>query len=249
MQRNYVLSIAGYDPCGGAGLLADIKTFEQTNTYGMGVCTGLTVQHESQFDQVEWTTDQLVFDQLNLLLQKYSFSTCKIGLVRDWQQLHQLCEQLKHKQPSIKIIVDPILRASAGFTFHDDTEARSLSALLKNIDLLTPNAIELGLLCPDAPELHDAAQQLAKHCSILFKGGHNTIQVGTDILYTNERHFELQPQKRNLPAKHGSGCVLSAAIAAYWSQEADLKEACILAKKYISNYLGSSTELLGFHHQ
>ncbi len=83
-QHQYALSIAGFDPSGGAGLVADIKTFEQLNVYGLGVCTANTVQTEEQLSSVKWVLSHTIFLQLEILLKKYPLTYIKIGLIESF---------------------------------------------------------------------------------------------------------------------------------------------------------------------
>ena len=245
--RENVLSIAGYDPCAGAGVLADIKTFEQHKVYGHAVCTALTAQHESAFFAIQWTELAFILKQINAL-EDYNFSYCKIGIIENWAVLKTVCLHLKKCFPNIKIILDPIFRASAGFDFQEDIAKEELLSLLQHIELITPNAVELARLFPERP-LKEAAATLAKYCAVLFKGGHNKEELGTDYLYYQDKVLRLEAiPSTDYSPKHGSGCVLSAAITAQLAQGLKLDLACVKAKEYISHYLCSSKGLLGYHN-
>lgn len=248
MKRPYVLSIAGLDPSAGAGLLADIKTFEQLDVYGLGVCTALTVQNEDSFLKLQWTRLALILEQISILFQKYTINHCKIGIVENWFVLNQITNYLHQKNPAIQIVVDPVLRATTGFNFHKKTTLVELEHWLKNIYLLTPNQPELAALTGQQ-KLTDAAKTLAKYTNVLAKGGHSSSQKGVDYLYnTNGEITTLYPnQQLDCSEKHGSGCVLSSAIAAQLAKGASLEQACEQAKIYISNFLSSTKGLLGYH--
>src|SRR5688572_10391715 len=128
-KRIYALSIAGLDPSAGAGLLADIKTFQAFGVYGLGICSGLTIQHESRFDNVEWIDMEIIREQLMLIAMKYPIDVVKVGLIESLDSMLELVTLLKQVNPSVKIIWDPVVRASAGFRFHTDYD----SSLLENI--------------------------------------------------------------------------------------------------------------------
>ena len=104
------------------------------------------------------------------------------------------------------------------------------------------------MLLTNTNDSKEAAKQLSEHCNVLLKGGHNEKKVGVDYLYTNGDCIELKPTLNNLSAKHGSGCVLSAAIVSNLALGHDLKAACIKSKKYVEQFLNSNKSLLGFHH-
>ena len=118
MNRPYVLSIAGFDPSGGAGILADIKTMEALQVQGFGVATSLTYQNENAFLGLHWISLERIIAQLKPLISIYPISVVKIGLIESPTVLQGLLNYLKENLPSVRIVWDPILRASAGFDFH-----------------------------------------------------------------------------------------------------------------------------------
>ncbi|SDM38368.1 hydroxymethylpyrimidine/phosphomethylpyrimidine kinase [Siphonobacter aquaeclarae] len=243
-ERPYALSIAGLDPSAGAGLLADVKTFETCRVYGLGVCTALTVQHDSRFDSVDWVAFPQIQAQSALLLERYPVSVIKIGLIESYEVLDRLVSWLAANWPAITLIWDPILKASAGFAFHDGTPAHSLDAL----SLITPNMPE-SIQLSGHSDAREGALMLSTHCPVYLKGGHAGGEVFiTDRLYqkgTETAHYT----SPFLPSgeKHGSGCVVSSAIAAGLALGRSLPEACAFAKEYTGQFLGSTPTLLGFH--
>src|ERR1051326_2205660 len=94
-DRPCVLSIAGFDPSGGAGVLADIKTFEQHKVLGMGVVTGLTFQNDSEFDGVRWVETDDILKQISVLLRKFKFQYVKIGMIKDLETLQAVISVLR----------------------------------------------------------------------------------------------------------------------------------------------------------
>jgi hydroxymethylpyrimidine/phosphomethylpyrimidine kinase len=248
MNRPITISLAGLDPSGGAGLLADVKTFEQHKVYGFGICTAITAQTDSEFISNEWIKPEKIIAQLKPLLQKFEVNNCKIGLVENMEVLQELVAYLKESNPSINIVIDPILSASAGFNFHHwDDMLEQFIPILKNIALLTPNYTELISL-GNADNTNSTAMQWAKYCPILLKGGHNPQNTGVDFLYQGcQTHQIISTNPVNF-GKHGSGCVLSAAITANLALGLNLLEACKKAKNYIELFLNSNNSLLGYHH-
>jgi len=111
-ERPYVLTIAGLDPGSGAGLTADIKTFEQLKVYGLAVCTGLTLQTEDEFISVSWRKIDDVKKEVDLLLFKYPVKVVKFGIVPSFDFLDQLVTFIKNFNEDIQIIVDPIWQSS-----------------------------------------------------------------------------------------------------------------------------------------
>jgi hydroxymethylpyrimidine/phosphomethylpyrimidine kinase len=246
-ERINVMSLAGFDPSAGAGILADVKCFEQHQVYGFGICTSLTVQTDCDFIGNHWIDGEQIIAQLKPLLNKFEIKACKIGLIKDLAIMEMVVKCIKDISPDIKIIVDPILRASAGFEFHNWQDALDkFRPILKVIDLITPNYLEMLALNGGA-NAEQGAQIWALHCPVFLKGGHNPRSPGTDYLYENNRVLELT-SKMGAYAKHGSGCVLSSAITANLALGFSLPASCELAKTYISKFLNSNQSLLGYHY-
>lgn len=248
-ERPYVLSIAGLDPSAGAGLLADVKVFEASRVYGLGVCTALTMQHDSDFRAVDWVPLDRIVAQCEPLLGRYPIRVVKIGLIESLPVLASLLDWLDQTAPDLAIIWDPILNASAGFAFHAVDDRQLVVQLLRKLTLLTPNAPEASQLAgTDQPWA--AAEQLSVHCPVYLKGGHLPAQDGqvADYLLVNGYGTSSFPAPFITNGeKHGSGCVLSAALAAGLAQGLSLSNACRLARRYMNQYLASSPTRLGFH--
>ena len=245
-NRPYVLSIAGFDPSGGAGVLADIKTFEANKVMGLGVCTSITIQNESEFDSLTWVSVEEIKKQIHILTKKYAISFVKIGLIESFDVLVEIIECLKAENSLIKIIWDPILKASAGFDFHRHIETKLLNQILNEIYLITPNLPEAQILFQD---IHIKKYLTENHLNthVLLKGGHSNDDFATDILFSQLQTIEIVSPKLPYTAKHGSGCVLSSAITAHLAKGETLENACRNAKKYIKKYLQSTDTLLGIH--
>lgn len=245
-ERPIVMSIAGFDPSGGAGMLADIKTFEQHQCLGMGVVTAWTVQTEHTFQKVEWLSLEKIKEQAKLLLDVYAVAVIKIGIVESLKALLALVVWLKEQVSNICIIWDTVLSASTGFLLTDARNTDLLKSVLNHVFLITPNVQEARLLSGMDDE-EAAAKQLAHNCNVLLKGGHSEAFLGTDRLFTAQKETQLLPSKENLYPKHGSGCILSAAITANLAKGVSLASACEKAKAYIETILGSNQNLLAYH--
>jgi hydroxymethylpyrimidine/phosphomethylpyrimidine kinase len=244
--RPYVLSIAGFDPSGGAGVLADCKTFEQHGAYGFGVCSAWTVQTDDSFLNIHWLTAEQIIEQLQPLISKFAVSACKIGIIDSAETLLTVIRFLKAHNPAILIVWDPVLKASAGYDFHAVDAFHNLEAILAAITLVTPNYNELQQLqsITTEPLIRD---ERAVFCPVLLKGGHRPDALGTDTVYELTGHTVIEAGIEKVYPKHGSGCVLSAAITARLAQEHALSDACHLAKRYVETFLNSNQSLLGYH--
>lgn len=237
-DRPIVLSVAGFDPCGGAGILADIKTFEQLKTKGMAVITANTLQTEQRFYELQWQPVIDLCRHIKVLMQSYSIPVVKIGIVKDADMLEQIIKTIRQQNKNTFIIWDPVLKSSTGFAFFADKESGALKNILKQINLLTPNL----------PEFEQLQPLISAEHTVLLKGGHRKAQTGLDILFHQGQQIELYPSTQTAYPKHGSGCVLSAAIAAYIASGATVGEACRQGKIYVERFLNSHPTLLGYHY-
>lgn len=246
-NRPIVLSIAGFDPCGGAGVLADIKTFEQHQCLGMAVNTAITNQTEDDFIGLNWFLGEEIIAHLKPLISKYPIEFVKIGIIENLDTLQQIVRFLKQENDTIKIIWDTVLSASTGFNLIENIDKLKLEEVLKNIYLITPNTYEVKKLSDIENEI-EAAKFLSNYCNVLLKGGHSNENEGTDVLFYNKQLKEIKKQTSlNIYSKHGSGCVLSSAITANLALGHSLADACKLSKQYIEFILNSNTHLLAYH--
>ena len=244
--RPYALTIAGFDPSAGAGLLADVKTLEASGVYGLGVCTALTVQNDVAFERVRWVPAAEIREQLQILLARFPFDFVKIGLVESLPQLLELVGWLKGQNPRLQIVWDPVLKATAGYEFHPPTDPNLLRALCSEMALITPNQPEMLRLWP-AESAEAAAVVVGAFCPVLLKGGHAEGEFSTDVLMEDGRRHAFSAPRLSHGAKHGSGCVLSAAVLAGLAKGQSLVEACQVGKDYVSAFLASNDSLLGYH--
>lgn len=244
--KPYVMSLAGLDPSGGAGLLADIKTFEAQQAIGLGVCTAWTVQTDNEFLGAEWISADRIITQATPLLEKFPVQFCKVGLVAHPDILLEVLPALHAIRPGLQFILDPVLKASAGYVFHAALRTQ-WETVLRHTYLLTPN-YEEAIAMSGVPTGEQGAQNMAAFCAVLLKGGHRPDKPGWDTLYHGNGYTEFQPVSVDAYPKHGSGCVLSAAITAALAKGFSLPDACAMGKNYTLRYLQSSPGLLGHHH-
>lgn len=246
-NRPFALSIAGLDPCGGAGVLADVKTFEQHQVNGFAITTANTIQTENRFYEIQWTDLNFVIRSIETIFLNYEISTVKIGIVPGLHYLNRILSSIKLLSPMTKIVWDPVLKSSTKFEFMELNDDFILNEALSKIDLITPNYDEILILFPDFVSEKAWLQNEIK-TAILLKGGHNETALGTDYLFLKNSVTELLPTDINFQPKHGSGCVLSSAITANLALGHNLKSACMEAKVYIEKYLNSSSSLIGYHY-
>jgi hydroxymethylpyrimidine/phosphomethylpyrimidine kinase len=241
----FALSIAGFDPSAGAGILADIKTFEANSVYGFGVLSALTCQNDTEFDKVEWIDEDKIISQVAVLLRRFKIRHIKIGLIENINTLQQVIKFLKENTADPVIVFDPILRASAGFEFHKATE--QLLEIMKDVYCITPNIPEAHRLF-GTDDLETKLENYSEHVNIYLKGGHSDSLSATDFLYTNDHTYAFSNDRLPNGAKHGSGCVLSAALTAQLALGNDIAGAAEIANLYTYQFLASSETLLGYHN-
>ncbi len=245
--RPIVLSIAGFDPSGGAGILADIKTFENIGVYGVTVITAPTVQSHSEFVKMYWRTINHIVEEIDFLIHSYPLSFAKIGIIRDIDMLEEITRVLQKQK--IKIIWDTVLESSTSKTIFKRQQIPLIKSYLKNIFCITPNFYE-ALLISNKSNLLEAGTYLSQFTNVIIKGGHNNDEIGTDYLFlqNSKEPIQIPPQSDlTIYPKHGSGCVFSSALTAYLALGNDLNNAAINAKKYTEKYLTSSKTLIGYH--
>ncbi len=248
-QRPYILTIAGFDPSNGAGLTADIKTFEQLKCYGLSVCTANTIQNDKEFFKCDWIALDTIMEQIQVLFDRFSITTVKIGIVEDWQKLSTIIDTLLQLNPDAKIVLDPVLKSSTGFVFQNDFSETDFDKILEKIYLITPNYQEIQNLYQDKT-IEETIHHIQSKTHVFLKGGHHPEKIGVDYLYTNEGKIHPFNPKKGIKIfeKHGSGCVLSSAIASHIALKYPLVKSCFKGKRYIEKVLSSNKTLLGYHN-
>lgn len=247
-NRPFVLTIAGFDPTGGAGVLADVKTFEQHRVCGFAINTGNTIQTENEFFEIRWTDLDFVLKSVEKLFENYTIKAVKIGIVPSLYYLKKIVFSIKRLSPKTKIVWDTVLKSTTNFDFMNIENQTVLIEILKEIDLITPNFNEILQLSSEGINADAIATNISKYCAILLKGGHNPDEIGVDYLYLGNEIFRLSPNNTFIFEKHGSGCILSSAITANLALDQDLKTACKNAKVYTKNLLLTNTTKLGYHY-
>lgn len=244
ISRPYALTIAGLDPSAGAGLHADIKTFEINKVYGFGAASAITCQNDLDFESVEWVSVQQIINQIKPLTKRFPIKYIKIGLIENADVLAAIVDFLKQEIYKPVIVFDPILKASAGFQFHQATE---MIRSLKGLHCITPNIPE-AISILGADDLEDRLLSWSNHLNIYLKGGHSEGDIATDKLYTHGLVYEFANYKLPKGEKHGSGCVLSAALTAGLALGHELLGAAKMANRYTHQFLASNDSMLGYHH-
>nr|WP_314840074.1 hydroxymethylpyrimidine/phosphomethylpyrimidine kinase [uncultured Flavobacterium sp.] len=248
MLRPFAVSIAGLDPSAGAGVLADVKTFEQHQVYGFAISTANTIQTENEFVAIQWTDLDFVLQSVQTIFNSYDIKAVKIGIVPSLAFLKEVVFLIKKLSPKTKIVWDTVLKSTTNFDFLIIENQNDLVDVLNELELITPNYDEILKLDLKENSVEIITENISKNCAVLLKGGHHPTEIGTDYLHTSNQFFRLESRNSKMHPKHGSGCVLSAAITANLALGQELLTACKNAKSYTENFLMSNPTQLGYHY-
>lgn len=232
--RPLALTIGGSDPSGGAGIQADIKTFQQFGVYGQSVVTLIAVQNSHGVSDVEYLRGELVEKQLWAVLSDMPPQAAKTGALGEAATVEAVAAMWK--RTSIPLIIDPVMLSSSGAVLMDaDAQNIFREQLLPQAFLVTPNTLEARTLT-GASDMKGAAKTLheigAKN--VLITGGHLE-NAATDLLFTEGQFHEFPAKKLSTSRTHGSGCVFSAAITAQLASGVPLVDAVKRAKHFVHN--------------
>ena len=236
-----VLTIAGSDSSGGAGIQADLKTFSALNTYGASVITALTAQNTQGVQGVQAVPADFIEMQIASVFDDLNIGAVKIGMVGASPAIEAVRAGLS-RYKKVPVVVDPVMVATSGDPLLDPGSEKTLcEALFPLADLITPNLLEAAHLlgkdmATDEHEMQDQALDLMKlgPKSVLVKGGHRIGSEAVDIYYDGKEFHRLTAPRINTSNTHGTGCTLSSAIAAGLSQGLDQKAALEQAKDYLT---------------
>jgi hydroxymethylpyrimidine/phosphomethylpyrimidine kinase len=245
--RPYVLTIGGFDPTGGAGVLADIKTAERLRCYGMSVLTANTVQREDKVLSVNWLSNAFIKEQCDALKQ-VDFKAIKIGIVQNVEMLSAILKMTAEYWPKATLIWDPVVKASDNTTFFDFESNFDFTSILSKVDIITPNSNELSYLSKKE-NIEERLSELSKSTQVYLTGGHNEERIGVDYFADKKGTKKLNPKVGTYSEKHGSGCVLSTALACNIALDFPMHLVLLKSKRYIEKVLGSNKTLLAYHYQ
>jgi hydroxymethylpyrimidine/phosphomethylpyrimidine kinase len=246
-----ILTIAGTDPSGGAGIQADIKAISATGGYAASVITSLVAQNTCGVRAIEPVSAGFVQEQLDCVFDDLTVKACKIGMLHD-QQIIEIVASTIEKRALKFIVWDPVMVAKDGSLLLE----RSAIALLKKRFLalpylMTPNLFEAEQLInktlSNTQDMQNAALLISQQfaTNVLLKGGHLDDAQASDVLYVlddNSYHW-FSAQRINTRHTHGTGCSLSAAISSYLGQGFALQQAINLAKNYLTDAIKAGQKM------
>lgn len=253
-QKTYpiVLSIAGSDSSGGAGIQADLKTFSALGVYGATAITAITAQNTQGVNSQFALNPQIVYEQIVAVVDDLQPSIVKIGMLSNVEIVYAVAEALS--KYSMTIILDPVMVSSSGHRLLSvEAQGAMKEKLLPMSTLITPNIPEMevltGLPLTTLNEKENATRYLMDcgATAVLLKGGHEEGDVKTDILFSKlgeEMQIEKFASESILTKNiHGTGCTLSSAIAAFMARGYILNDAVAEAKRYVSEAIKAGADV------
>jgi hydroxymethylpyrimidine/phosphomethylpyrimidine kinase len=240
-MRNYtrVLTIAGSDSGGGAGIGADLKTIAACGCYGMSVITAVTVQNTKGVSDIHPVPAAVIGAQIRAVLDDIGADGIKIGMLYSKEAMEAVAEILGG-YPGIPVVLDPVMVATSGDALTREEVGQTMKArLFPLLSLLTPNVPEaqslLGRTIGD--DSADAARRMGKEfsCSVLLKGGHRGGEMLVDVLYDHDSEVVTTFENKRIDTcnTHGTGCTLSSAVTSFLAKGVPLADAVGRAEEYL----------------
>ena len=247
------LTIAGLDPSGGAGIVADIKTFSAFGCFATAAVTSVTFQNTTGVFGAEHQTADSVRRQAKPVLEDYQVAAIKTGMLPTREIIEEVA-RLIHENKLKNVVVDPVVRSTSGFNLIDDN---ALSALIENLfpvaDLITPNIPEAERISRVTITSDDDIAKAASvmlsmgAMNVLIKGGHlastEDVRKATDYLFMGRDLMAFESDFIETTATHGTGCTLAAAIAANLALGKDLTDAVRIAKDFVTEAIRTAPNI------
>lgn len=248
LKRVPVLTIAGSDSSGGAGIQADLKTMTAYKTYGMSVITALTAQNTTGVYGIYPVTPEFVKHQMDCVFQDIPPRAVKIGMVSQADLILAIAEKLKEYRAE-RVVLDPVMVSTSGSRLLEEEAIESLTHdLFPCATVITPNIPEAQVLTGQTIETRQDMEKAAAYLgetygiAVLVKGGHQ-VEEASDVLYQKGKITWFLGSRIDNPNTHGTGCTLSSAIACGLAMGESLEDSIRLAKRYLSDALDSGLNL------
>ncbi|EAK0482136.1 TPA: bifunctional hydroxymethylpyrimidine kinase/phosphomethylpyrimidine kinase [Campylobacter jejuni] len=243
-----VLTIAGSDCSGGAGIQADLKTFSAHNLFGMSVVLSVVAENTARVISVHDIPTQSVDEQMLAVFEDIAPKATKIGMIGSCELMSCVAKNLSEFKPQ-NVVIDPVMFAKNGHALMPQENCDFFKqTIIKFADILTPNIPEAEFLCGFKIANEEQMIKAAKHlCSlgtkaVLLKGGHSEANAN-DVLYNGKEIYILKGERIETKNTHGTGCTLSSAIASNLAKGKDLFHAVSEAKEYVRNAIYYSLNL------
>lgn len=245
-----ILSIAGTDPTGGAGIQADLKSIAALGGYGMAVVTALVAQNTCGVRSIHTPPTAFLREQLDAVSDDVVIDAVKIGMLGDTATIAEVSDWLRVQQPPL-IVLDPVMVATSGDRLLEVAAEDAIRGLLDQADMVTPNLPELALLLeePEATHWADALEQGQRllqrhHTGVVVKGGHMAGRVCPDaILVPGAAPLEIEMPRVATQNTHGTGCSLSSGLATSRARCGDWATAFRQTKRWLHDAVAHADEL------
>ena len=248
------LTIAGVDPSGGAGILADVKAISANGAYACAVVAALTAQNTTGVAGILPVSPDFVRLQIDTLFADVRIDAVKIGMLGQSGAIFAVADRLAHWKPP-HVVLDPVMIAKSGDALLEKAAIGALrESLLRLATMITPNLPEAGVLLDarapdDLKTMRRFAERLRESMAhdgerwVFLKGGHLPGGEAIDVLHDGDRMIELSAPRIDTGNTHGTGCTLSAALAAILPQLPDVPSAARRAKDYVSKAIAAADRL------
>jgi hydroxymethylpyrimidine/phosphomethylpyrimidine kinase len=243
------LTIAGSDSCGGAGIQADLKTFQALGVYGMSAVTAVTVQNTQMVHAIQEINPKIVHDQITCLFDDIRIDAIKIGMVSSAAIVDAIAGALADVDRP-PVVLDPVMISKSGYALLKENARQVLvEKLFPLAEVVTPNIHEaealVGAPITDDMGMEDAARQILDlgAAKVVVKGGHMDGNQATDLLYDGAAFRRLSSPRTETANTHGTGCTFSSAIAAYLAKGMPFFDAVELAKAYITGAIAHALDI------
>lgn len=249
-----VLSIAGSDSGGGAGIQADLKTFSALGCFGMTAITALTAQNTMGVRAIHRVPPDMLAQQIDAVVVDIGVDAVKIGMLHAADVVHAVSLAIARHQLT-RVVFDPVMVATSGAVLIDDAAVAVLiKELFPRADVITPNLDEAGLLVGRPLHSESDMESAATHLlamgskAVLLKGGHLQGEVVADLLaHASGERTWMRDSRIHTANTHGTGCTLSSAIAAFLALGQNLSEAVQSARDYIRGALQAGAQVRAGH--
>jgi len=242
-----VLTIAGSDSSGGAGIQADLKTMSALGVYGMSVITAITAQNTIGVRAVMDVNPEIVEAQIRAVFDDIEVDAVKIGMVSNSRTI-SVIQKLLVEYKAENIVLDPVMVSKSGYFLLKQEATEAIKDIVKIADVVTPNIPEAevltGLKIESRKDMERAASKVKElgAKSVLVKGGHRCNDAD-DILFCNDNILNLNGNRINTKNTHGTGCTLSSAIASHLAKGYSIDKSVLLSKEYITEAIENSFDL------
>jgi hydroxymethylpyrimidine/phosphomethylpyrimidine kinase len=246
------MTIAGSDSGGGAGVQADLKTFQALGVYGASTLTAITAQNTVGVMAVHEIPTEIISAQIDAVVSDIGVDAAKTGMLSSVEIIGTVAERIRHWGLE-RLVVDPVMVAKSGDRLlREDAVQALVQELLPLALVLTPNIPEAEVLVGRALESDADIRQAAREIlamgprTVVMKGGHRAGDA-TDLLFDGRDFVALSSERFDTPNTHGTGCTFSAAIAAGLARGLTVEDAVSEAKRYVSEAIRLSVPLGGGH--